>query len=149
MVSDLAVSGGRTPAKPVPKTFTFDGVFGEETSQAEVYESVAPFVESVLHGYNATVFAYGQTGAGKTYTMMGDSSNLGYALSAVVADPLRVIPRAVCKLFDAMTNETDANKLFHVRMTYVELYNDRFRDLLSPQNDPGTNTRSGFLFLTT
>ena len=117
--------GGRTPSKPVPKTFSFDRVFDEEASQADIYNTVSPFVQSVLEGYNATVFAYGQTGAGKTYTMMGDSGSLG------------VIPRAVCTLFDVMSAENDSNMLYSVRMTYVELYNDRFRDLLSPNNDPG------------
>jgi hypothetical protein len=53
-------------AKDLPKTFTFDSVFGDAATQAQVYNTTArPIVESVLKGYNGTVFAYGQTGTGK------------------------------------------------------------------------------------
>lgn len=55
------------------KKFTFDKAFGPESKQSEVYQSVvAPLIEEVLAGYNCTVFAYGQTGTGKTHTMVGD-----------------------------------------------------------------------------
>lgn len=55
------------------KKFTFDRAFGPESKQSEVYHSVvAPLIEEVLAGYNCTVFAYGQTGTGKTHTMVGD-----------------------------------------------------------------------------
>lgn len=55
------------------KKFTFDQAFGPESTQTEVYQSVvAPLIEEVLSGYNCTVFAYGQTGTGKTHTMVGD-----------------------------------------------------------------------------
>lgn len=55
------------------KKFTFDRAFGPESKQAEVYQAVvAPLIEEVLSGYNCTVFAYGQTGTGKTHTMVGD-----------------------------------------------------------------------------
>lgn len=55
------------------KKFTFDRAFGPESKQSEVYNSVvAPLIEEVLAGYNCTVFAYGQTGTGKTHTMVGD-----------------------------------------------------------------------------
>lgn len=55
------------------KKFTFDKAFGPESKQSEIYQSVvAPLIEEVLAGYNCTVFAYGQTGTGKTHTMVGD-----------------------------------------------------------------------------
>lgn len=55
------------------KKFTFDRAFGPDSKQADVYHSVvAPLIEEVLAGYNCTVFAYGQTGTGKTHTMVGD-----------------------------------------------------------------------------
>jgi len=58
-----------------PKTFAFDGVFPGDTPQAELYNQVArPIVENVIEGYNGTIFAYGQTGTGKTYTMEGSNS---------------------------------------------------------------------------
>lgn len=57
------------------KTFTFDRVFGPDSKQMDVYKSVVnPLIEEVLQGYNCTVFAYGQTGTGKTYTMVGEKS---------------------------------------------------------------------------
>ena len=55
-----------------PKAFTYDSVYDMESTQQQVYdESAFPLVESVLEGYNGTIFAYGQTGCGKTHTMMG------------------------------------------------------------------------------
>mmetsp|Transcript_31284 Transcript_31284/g.61977 ORF Transcript_31284/g.61977 Transcript_31284/m.61977 type:complete len:115 (-) Transcript_31284:401-745(-) len=55
-----------------PKSFTFDAVFEQTCTQKEVYDIVAvPVVQSVLDGYNGTIFAYGQTGAGKTFSMEG------------------------------------------------------------------------------
>lgn len=55
------------------KKFTFDRAFGPDSKQSEVYQSVvAPLIEEVLSGYNCTVFAYGQTGTGKTHTMVGE-----------------------------------------------------------------------------
>ena len=58
------------------KNFTFDGYFGPHSTQEDVYDSVArPVVDSVLGGYNGTVFVYGQTGSGKTHTMVGPSAS--------------------------------------------------------------------------
>ena len=55
-----------------PKQFTFDMTYGDESEQGEIYqESSAPIVANVLEGYNGTIFAYGQTGTGKTHTMTG------------------------------------------------------------------------------
>ena len=55
-----------------PKQFTFDGVFDWNNSQSEIYDDTsAPIIANVLEGYNGTIFAYGQTGTGKTHTMMG------------------------------------------------------------------------------
>jgi kinesin family protein 3/17 len=83
---------GAAPADPSssrdpPKAFTFDAVFDWDSSQREVYENTAAgIVNSTLEGYNGTVFAYGQTGTGKTHTMEG-----------LAADPLQagIIPQ-VC-----------------------------------------------------
>ena len=55
-----------------PKTYTFDHVFGDDSKQLDIYNLIArPIVEAVLEGFNGTVFAYGQTGTGKTFTMEG------------------------------------------------------------------------------
>jgi kinesin family member 17 len=67
------------PGEPegIPRSFTFDVVYGEDSQQQAVYDECAfSLVESVLEGYNGTMFAYGQTGCGKTHTMMGPASAL-------------------------------------------------------------------------
>lgn len=62
--------------KSTTKTFTFDRVFGPDSKQIDVYKVVvSPLISEVLQGYNCTVFAYGQTGTGKTFTMVGDKSD--------------------------------------------------------------------------
>jgi hypothetical protein len=74
----LGARHGGAPVKPKPaQAFTFDRVFGAGATQAEVYSAVDPLVQSVLSGYNATVFAYGATGSGKTHTMMGTDADPG------------------------------------------------------------------------
>lgn len=61
--------------KEAPKSYTFDHVFGTESTQQEVYDAIGqPIVESIIAGYNGTIFAYGQTGTGKTHTMDGGST---------------------------------------------------------------------------
>ena len=116
------------------RTFTFDKVFGPLSRQTELYlHAVQPVVHEVLQGYNCTVFAYGQTGTGKTYTMAGERSDeLAYAWED---DPLAgVIPRAMSQLFDALTARGDAIE-FSVRVSYLELYNEELFDLLNPSDD--------------
>lgn len=61
------------------KTYTFDRVYNERTRQDQVYEeSVQPLIQEIINGFNITVFAYGQTGTGKTYTMSGDERNVSF-----------------------------------------------------------------------
>ena len=103
------------------KTFQFDFVYPMESTQKEVYNQVAfPIVDSIFQGYNGTIFAYGQTGCGKTYTMMG-----------VTNDPnLRgVIPNAFEHIFNYIKNE-ETTKKFLLRCSFVEIYNEEVRDLL-------------------
>ncbi|XP_046505481.1 centromere-associated protein E-like [Equus quagga] len=70
------------------KSFNFDRVFDSDESTKNVYEEIAvPIIDSAIQGYNGTVFAYGQTASGKTYTMMGSKDYLG------------VIPRAIHDIF--------------------------------------------------
>uniref|UniRef100_A0A3P9KDM5 Kinesin motor domain-containing protein n=1 Tax=Oryzias latipes TaxID=8090 RepID=A0A3P9KDM5_ORYLA len=78
------------PQEP-PKKFTFDTVFGPDSKQLEVYNLTArPIVESVLGGYNGTIFAYGQTGTGKTFTMEGVRA---------VPELLGIIPNSFAHIF--------------------------------------------------
>jgi len=103
------------------KTFPFDYVYPMETTQREVYDQVAfPIVDSIFQGYNGTIFAYGQTGCGKTFTMMG-----------IITDPqLRgVIPNAFDHIFGFIKTEGESRKFF-LRCSFVEIYNEEVRDLL-------------------
>lgn len=97
-----------------PKQFTFDGVYFVDDNTLKIYEEICfPLVSGVLDGYNGTVFAYGQTGCGKSYTMMG------------VDDPPEkkgVIPRAFQHIFDQIAVNTSIK--FLVRASYLEIYNE-------------------------
>ncbi|KAF2716974.1 kinesin-domain-containing protein [Polychaeton citri CBS 116435] len=108
-------------------SFTFDRVFPTTTAQQDVFDySIRSTVDDVLAGYNGTVFAYGQTGSGKTYTMMGadigDDQGKG------------IIPRIVEQIFDSIMR-SDGSIEFMVKVSYMEIYMEKIRDLLVPQND--------------
>jgi hypothetical protein len=144
------------PAKPgeVAKSFTFDAVFDAETSQSQVYDGVAKkLVESVMQGYNGgwggadscprprelpgrrpgprrnpeppallpagTIFCYGQTGTGKTHTMEGSGTDAGKGIT----------PRTFEQIFSSI--EWSENLQFLVRASFLEVYNEEIRDLLS------------------
>uniref|UniRef100_A0A3Q3VVD6 Kinesin-like protein n=1 Tax=Mola mola TaxID=94237 RepID=A0A3Q3VVD6_MOLML len=104
-----------------PKTFTFDTVFGPDSKQLDVYNLTArPIIESVLEGYNGTIFAYGQTGTGKTFTMEGVRA----------APELRgIIPNSFAHIFGHIAKAEDDTR-FLVRVSYLEIYNEDLRDLL-------------------
>ncbi|KII88481.1 hypothetical protein PLICRDRAFT_41639 [Plicaturopsis crispa FD-325 SS-3] len=112
---------------PEKDGFTFDRVFPMQSQQNEVFDyGVKDIVKDVLDGYNGTVFAYGQTGSGKTFTMMGaDIDN----------DDLKgIIPRITEQIFQSII-ESDAHLEYVVKVSYMEIYLERIRDLLAPQND--------------
>lgn len=105
--------------KDFPKQYTFDSVYDDDTLQQTVYdESAFPIVESVLQGYNGTIFAYGQTGCGKTHTMTGVDGDKG------------IIPKAFDHIFGCI-DSADGQKKFLVRCSYLEIYKEKIRDLLS------------------
>lgn len=103
--------------------YGFDFVFSERSSQSEVYQKTAlPLIDSVLEGYNATLFAYGATGCGKTHTIVGSEDDPG------------IIYRTMKDLYlkiEAKKNET----VFDVSLSYLEVYNEMIRDLLEPETD--------------
>ncbi|XP_062210790.1 kinesin-like protein KIN-5B isoform X2 [Phragmites australis] len=111
--------------KQADKTFAFDKVFGPKSQQRAIYEhAVAPIVNDVLEGYNCTVFAFGQTGTGKTYTMEGEMRQKVSELP----DTAGVIPRAVRHIFDIL----EARKAdYSMKVTFLELYNEEITDLLA------------------
>uniref|UniRef100_A0A0D9Z5H1 Kinesin motor domain-containing protein n=1 Tax=Oryza glumipatula TaxID=40148 RepID=A0A0D9Z5H1_9ORYZ len=111
--------------KQADKTFTFDKVFGPKAQQRSIYDrAVKPIVKDVLEGYNCTVFAFGQTGTGKTYTMEGEMRQKASELSATAG----VIPRAVRDIFDIL-EERKAD--YSMKVTFLELYNEEITDLLA------------------
>ncbi|XP_046385225.1 kinesin-like protein Klp61F [Ischnura elegans] len=123
------------PCHSTSKTFTFDHVFNMASKQIDVYRRVVkPLIKEVLDGYNCTVFAYGQTGTGKTYTMEG-----GRSANSVVTwenDPeIGIIPRTLSHLFEELRQE---DVEFTLRVSFLELYNEELIDLLAPPTD---NTR--------
>lgn len=113
------------------RQYTFDNVFDAKSKQFDVYQSVVePLVDQATEGYNCTVFAYGQTGTGKTYTMIGKRSDMEVAWDE---DPTSgIIPRAIDQLIDALHNQQTE---FTIRVSYLELYNEDAYDLLSPLSD--------------
>ncbi|XP_041922135.1 kinesin-like protein KIF11 [Alosa sapidissima] len=129
---EVAVKTGGVTDKQARKTYTFDMVFGPSAKQIEVYRSVlCPILDEVMMGYNCTVFAYGQTGTGKTFTMEGErSTDEEYTWEE---DPLAgIIPRTLHQIFDKLS---DNNTEFSVKVSLLEIYNEELFDLLSPCPD--------------
>jgi hypothetical protein len=99
-------------------SFVFDRVFSKLSTQIEVYDATAKrCVEATLNGINATVFAYGATGSGKTFTMIGNESTPG------------VMVLAMQDLFHHIKLR-EADTMFHLRLSYLEVYNETIHDLL-------------------
>ncbi|XP_066430032.1 centromere-associated protein E-like isoform X1 [Eleutherodactylus coqui] len=99
------------------RSFTFDRVFPLHETTAEVYRDAAvPIIRSVLQGYNGTIFAYGQTSSGKTFTMMGTKDNPGI-ISLAIQEVFRII-------------QEDPTREFLLRVSYMEIYNETVTDLL-------------------
>ncbi|GLU19622.1 hypothetical protein SLE2022_358610 [Rubroshorea leprosula] len=100
------------------KSYSFDKVFHPGSSQDEVFSEVEPVIKSVLDGYNACIFAYGQTGTGKTFTMEGTPDSPG------------IVPRATEALFK---QAGDSNHAFIITFSMLEIYLGNLKDLLVPQ----------------
>ncbi|KAH9326557.1 hypothetical protein KI387_006735 [Taxus chinensis] len=116
-----------TASKNIDRTFTFDKVFGPNSQQKELYDqAIVPIVNEVLDGYNCTIFAYGQTGTGKTYTMEGGGRK---AKNGEFPPDAGVIPRAVRQIFDTLEAQ---NAEYSMKVTCLELYNEEITDLLAP-----------------
>ena len=109
-----------------PLSFTFDKVFPSASTQEEVYEfSAKSIVESVMKGFNGTVFAYGQTSSGKTYTMTGDLNSQAY---------MGITPRMISTVFDTIYSEAE-NIEFTVKVSFCEIYMEKISDLLDTTKD--------------
>ncbi|KAI6652205.1 Osmotic avoidance abnormal protein 3-like [Oopsacas minuta] len=131
VVIDIAPDGGQVqimkPAKirspgnsGEPKSFKFDAAYAMDSQTELIYEEMGlPLVASILEGYNGTVFAYGQTGCGKSYTMSGPSEP---------ETQKGIIPRAFQHIFDEISVSEGSHYL--IQATYLEIYNEEVRDLL-------------------
>ncbi|KAF7670052.1 hypothetical protein LDENG_00084620 [Lucifuga dentata] len=124
-VGQITIRNPKAPPDEPMKAFTFDSVYGWDSKQSDIYDdTVRPLVESVLQGFNGTIFAYGQTGTGKTYTMQGISN-----------DPERrgVIPNSFQHIFTQISRTQ--NQKYLVRSSYLEIYQEEIRDLLCKDNN--------------
>nr|XP_045084866.1 kinesin-like protein KIN-7I isoform X2 [Aegilops tauschii subsp. strangulata] len=120
--SPWRISGNAVALTAQPSIrFEFDRIFGEDCHTADVYGArTKHIVDSAVQGFNGTVFAYGQTNSGKTYTMRGSANEPG------------IIPLAVHDLFRTIQQHMDRE--FLVRMSYMEIYNEEINDLLVPEH---------------
>ncbi|XP_053680225.1 kinesin-like protein KIF17 [Anopheles nili] len=126
------------------KSFRFDNAYGYAATTENIYSDICySLVESVLEGYNATIFAYGQTGCGKSHTMQGTTYNLS-AADPNNANNIGIIPRSFEHIFEAISLASEVRYL--VLVSYLEIYNETIRDLLKPHvPTAGTGTPAGGL----
>ena len=113
-------------SKQSRQRFAFERVYGRDASQQELFEeTVRPSIVSAIEGYNVTVFAYGQTGTGKTYTMEGHMED---------TEKAGIIPRSVYSVFDILES-TCLPGDYTVTVSHLEIYQEELHDLLSPHNE--------------
>lgn len=105
------------------RRYAFDTVFDRDAGQIEIFNNTTKFlIEGIIEGFNATVFAYGATGAGKTYTMIGAQDNPGLMFLTIN------------ELF-AKVAETQSDNKYQIKVSFLEIYNETIRDLLIISND--------------
>ncbi|XP_012145367.1 kinesin-like protein Klp61F isoform X2 [Megachile rotundata] len=132
IVNDKELLVHERPYDKVSKKFKFDNVFGPLAKQIDVYNVVVnPLLEQVLAGYNCTVFAYGQTGTGKTFTMEGINSDPTLHWQSDTSAGM--IPRSLSHLFDKL--HLLETREYTIRVSFLELYNEDLFDLLSVNDD--------------
>ncbi|GBC06139.1 hypothetical protein RclHR1_06640017 [Rhizophagus clarus] len=119
------------------KSFTFDKSYWSfdkndptYATQAMLYADLGEeLLDHAFEGYNTCIFAYGQTGAGKSYSMMGYGEDKG------------IIPLTCCELFKRIDNNSDPELTYQVQVSYIEIYNEQVRDLLNPKNKKNLKVR--------
>ena len=115
--------------KTKEKQYAFDFAFDEHTTQEDIYHfTTEMLINNVMEGFNATVFAYGATGSGKTYTMVGDDKNPG------------IMIRAISDLFNTLNQVK--NTKYNVGISYIEIYNEQLKDLLEFNNNINNNNKN-------
>lgn len=119
------------------KAFTFDKSYwsGDKNdpsyaSQETLYNDLGEeLLDHAFDGYNCCIFAYGQTGSGKSYSMMGYGEDKG------------IIPRTCSELFNRIYTNQKSNLTYRVEVSYIEIYNEKVRDLLNPKNKGNLKVR--------
>ncbi|EPB85371.1 kinesin family member 1/13/14 [Mucor circinelloides 1006PhL] len=119
------------------KAFTFDKSYWSAdkndpryADQQTVYNDMGEeLLDHAFDGYNCCIFAYGQTGSGKSYSMMGYGEDIG------------IIPRTCSELFNRITTNSQPNLTYRVEVSYIEIYNEKVRDLLNPKNKGNLKVR--------
>ncbi len=119
------------------KSFGFNRVFCTASGQDDVFRSVAsPLIKQVLKGYNATIFAYGQTGTGKTYTMEGLREDVRTSGRWEEDPDAGIIPRSLIEIFETKKKRGLDDNSCQIKVSFLELYNEEIFDLLSKHFDP-------------
>ncbi|CAO3610904.1 unnamed protein product [Mucor hiemalis] len=121
------------------KSFTYDYVFDSNADQAQLYLNAAsPLLHKFIDGFNATILAYGQTGSGKTFSMGTSLDN------SVSAENEGIVPRCIIELFQILKNREQQNSEFkyEVYVSFLELYNEEFIDLLNNPQQSNNKRRS-------
>lgn len=119
--------------------FTFDHVFSTGCSNFDIYgKTTQPLIDRLIEGYNATIFAYGMTGSGKTFTMSGTEEEKG------------LIPLSVSYLFSSLLEKTNTeNEKSEVWVSYLEIYNEKINDLLDVASGSNVQNTPSRLFTST
>lgn len=121
-ITDTSVTQCLNTKKIAANHYTFDNVFQQQSTNSHIFSTVAqPVVKSAVDGINGVIFAYGQTAAGKTYTMLGTEDDWG------------VTRRSIAAVFDEIAQM--GVRQFLMRASYIEIYNELIRDLIVPGND--------------
>ncbi|CAB1331245.1 unnamed protein product, partial [Coregonus sp. 'balchen'] len=123
-LGQITLRNPRASPEELMKSFTFDAVYDFESKQSDIYhDTVRPLVDSVLQGFNGTILAYGQTGTGKTYTMLGMPTD----------NERGIIPNSFNQIFTQISRSQ--NQQYLVRASYLEIYQEEVRDLLCKDNN--------------
>jgi len=134
----VTVRDGDGPAKTT--SHDFDYVYDANCEQKEVYEQLAePLLGKLFNWYNGTLFAYGQTGTGKTHSMFGPEGGEGTEQVGMIPRMIREIFRQVMlgnelRKKDASESKSEVQSKLIVKVTYLEIYQERLVDLLVPKN---------------
>ncbi|GCB65982.1 hypothetical protein scyTo_0004887 [Scyliorhinus torazame] len=137
--SSTSIINPKNP-KESPKSFSFDYSYWSHTSpedpdfasQSQVYNDIGKeMLQHSFEGYNVCIFAYGQTGAGKSYTMMGKQDK----------DHQGIIPQLCEDLFEKINDNNNSDMSYSVEVSYMEIYCERVRDLLNPKTKGNLRVR--------